>query len=130
MLTHNGRWPSSILLPLFLALGAQGCSGSDPETPAIDAHALSVCVDEDGDGRGDGCDAGSDCNDTDPSIYDTCDCDPAVPETGCPCPEQGVHVICGPVELPIGHQTACGYGTMACNQGTWAACIINGTLTS
>jgi hypothetical protein len=78
------------LLQLALTLALAGCSGSTNGGPSVDAGAdvavtfpdgpAPSCpggVDQDGDGYGIGCPAGTDCNDSDPSMSagtkETCD---------------------------------------------------------
>jgi hypothetical protein len=88
------------------------------------------CVDEDGDGYGDGCALGYDCNDSTASVYpgadELCDqidnnCDERVDE-GCPCTD-GVLQSCytGSEEsLGIGR---CHAGWQICSLGEWGTCI-------
>src|SRR5688500_4401386 len=82
------------------------------------------CSDGDGDGFGDHCTAGLDCDDSDPDVRpgatETCDaidqdCDGAV-DTGCAC-EDGASRACG------SDTGVCEAGTQSCEDGTWAECV-------
>jgi hypothetical protein len=120
------------LVPFAFALAPAlflGCTSSEKGTYSLQGdEGASVCHDEDGDGYGDGCRAGADCDDSDPSVTDACyRC--STPGPGCPCDVDGQHAGCGKVESVVGDQTVCGHGVMACESGTWGACVINNSVT-
>ncbi|MBK6919462.1 MAG: putative metal-binding motif-containing protein [Deltaproteobacteria bacterium] len=87
-------------------------SGSMTNGSGVDTNDPD-CVDEDGDGYGESCIAGTDCNDDDPDVNpgapETCDgtdenCDDMI-DNGCECPDDGVSGNCnmptdlGPLEV-------------------------------
>jgi len=80
------------------------------------------CVDIDGDGFGDGCVQGPDCDETNPKLNTYCPpCDNGIYE-GCPCLNDGSSIACysgDPAFLGIG---ACQAGQQDCVGGYWTAC--------
>lgn len=112
---------------LVLAVLLGGCSGSDAGSPGFGPHAhggdASVdCIDRDGDGYGDGCAEGSDCDDRDPAVQSGCKrC--ALPNDGCACAEGSQPVACY-----LDKSTAedgivmCHEGTRYCRDGIWSGC--------
>ncbi len=77
-------------------------SVSSGQTEGTDSGPDDDCIDEDGDGFGEGCNAGGDCDDSDPEInpgqMELCDdidqnCDND-PMAGCECPDDGVAGDC------------------------------------
>ena len=79
-------------------------------------------VDQDGDGFGQNCGRGPDCDDTRASITNECfACMHDAP--GCKCATEGVRQSCGKVTAQVGMQTTCVSGQMACANGTWGACV-------
>lgn len=92
--------------------------------PLGDADAGLACIDEDGDGYGEGCPAGADCAPLDPDIHpgaiEECDgvdndCSGAADE-GCTCTDGATR--------PCGRDTgACIAGEQLCASGSWATCV-------
>lgn len=80
----------------------------------LDASA-GDCVDEDGDGFGDGCEAGADCDDTDPTIHDGCKAPPPPPDC-----TSGETRTCK-VQLPMnGMVASCFVGIERCKDQRWS----------
>lgn len=110
---------------------APGCQhdptrGTAPEAAPV--YGTVNCVDNDGDGYGDGCRAGPDCNDNDPAVTNECyRCKTGGP--GCPCTDEGLRKSCGRVEADVGSQVVCGQGVTVCSNGVWGDCIINNAVT-
>jgi hypothetical protein len=85
------------------------------------------CKDQDGDGRGEGCDGGSDCDDSDPELGASCEADLATCEAdpfakGCPC-YSGLTQRCysgSPSTADVGE---CRGGQHFCPQGLWTSCM-------
>ena len=134
------------VLALAVALFAVACGGDEagtttpvedtgtvPDADQPDETASSdgavICIDNDGDGYGEGCPLGFDCNDGAAHIYDGAeercdyvdnDCDGDVDEE-CPCLE-GTIIACytGPIgTLGIGR---CSAGWQMCDGGDWTEC--------
>ncbi|MEZ4226607.1 MAG: choice-of-anchor L domain-containing protein [Polyangiaceae bacterium] len=98
-----------------------------PGLGASDAGSIA-CVDNDHDGFGNGCAAGADCDDSDPSSGNECyAC--IQPRPGCPCTSQGQRASCGQVQSTVGKQVTCGYGETVCDGGVYGECIINNSVT-
>ena len=103
------------------------CS-DDPTAPALrelerPAPSNPACSDADGDGFGDGCAKGADCDDADPSVTNGCyRCQDHAP--GCPCPYEAQRVPCGKVTVtqPELGTVVCGDGGQVCTNGVWSAC--------
>lgn len=119
------------VLALLAAVTAAplACSDKDP-LPGMSGSGgqHGTCVDEDGDGYGDGCAAGTDCDDADPSVtYECYACNK--PRPGCPCSTEGQRADCGQVESQVGEQVTCGYGETICQGGVWGSCVINNSVT-
>lgn len=131
------HWLRRIKLP-HVALAATvlavvipfGCLANNDDVAGrsnLEDPNTSLCIDEDGDGFGKGCNKGSDCDDLNPSSTDECyRCMSA--NKGCPCSAEGEHANCGKVEIKIGDQTVCGQGQAVCSNGTWGECIINNSV--
>ena len=84
---------------------------------------VSPCVDRDGDGFGEACVAGPDCDDDNPAV--TRECRACLrPDTGCPCVDGAPAVPCnlatGTTEE--GPEGVCHLGQRSCRQGAWSAC--------
>ena len=82
----------------------------------------AVCSDRDGDGYGQGCDGGHDCDDRDPQVHEGClRC--ATPERGCACADGSAPVSCY-LEKTIADDGTemCHEGTRYCRDGTWSSC--------
>jgi hypothetical protein len=90
--------------------GTQGATSQGDGNDGNDGVDGAQCIDGDGDGYGEGCAAGPDCDDTDPAINpgagESCDgidenCDGLV-DNGCDCPEDGVSGACNnPTDLGV-----------------------------
>jgi streptogramin lyase len=84
------------------------------------------CVDADGDGRGEHCKAGPDCDDHDARLGERCDaaakaCVDAPFAAGCPCPV-GAHRACFTGDGDVLGIGECRAGEQRCNTGVWTAC--------
>ena len=98
-------------------------SGSLGEVRAADDAGLDEveCIDEDGDGFGEGCIL-ADCDDEDPEVTDACfGC--SIPTEGCPCEPGTEPEFCKPPPVEIGGETViCNEGTRYCRDGEWTVC--------
>ena len=85
-----------------------------------DATANNSCVDNDGDGFGEGCAAGLDCDDSNSAVQ-VCDCESG-DYAGCSCDgDQTITCFEGlPEQADVG---ACRSGTRQCENGEWSACV-------
>jgi len=87
--------------------------------PGLDG---GVCADRDGDGFGDGCARGRDCDDGNAAVTHEClRC--LEPDLGCSCAQGAEPVACflDPSDLG-GGQLMCHEGTRHCRNGAWGAC--------
>ena len=101
---------------------AMGCGAQEePQAEAVPVTQPLTCSDRDGDGYGQGCDAGSDCDDDDPTENVECAADCSQPAEGCPC-EPGTHPVdCIP---DLEHdEVFCNEGTRYCRDGQWTTCM-------
>jgi streptogramin lyase len=112
------------LLGLLRGFGSLALCG---QLALLCACAAEECKDRDGDGRGEGCDRGSDCDDSDPKLgascetaLTTCSADPFA--KGCVC-YAGVVQLCysGPAATEGVGQ--CLPGQHFCPQGLWTSCM-------
>ena len=114
-----------------MLLSPMACGGdkSLPGSPGGGSGgSAATCVDRDGDGFGDGCLSGKDCDDDDPKSTSGCyAC--SKPRPGCPCSNEGQRVACGQMESKVGAQVTCGYGETVCEGGSYGECIINNSVT-
>ncbi len=106
--------------------------GTDVLTTAPDADAAPapldaaadvslVCVDEDGDGFGENCAAGADCDDLNPHFGADCpDCSLG-DFAGCPCSSKKAKPCYGGDTAWLG-KGACKGGTHTCDAGYWSVC--------
>jgi hypothetical protein len=95
--------------------------GDDPGAPG---HP-GACFDGDGDGFGQNCARGPDCDDTRATVTNECfACLHDIP--GCKCAAEGVRKSCGKVSAQVGNQTTCASGAMVCKSGSWGECIPDG----
>jgi hypothetical protein len=85
-----------------------------------------ACIDHDGDGYGQYCALGPDCDDNDPTITDQCRrC--AATGQDCPCKAGTMPVTCKPPTIiGDGGTFVCSEGTRYCRDGYWSACEILG----
>ncbi|RLB55852.1 MAG: hypothetical protein DRI34_09975 [Deltaproteobacteria bacterium] len=79
------------------------------------------CRDEDGDGYGDNCLLGPDCDDDDPTLNFSCDCD-TLPHAGCPCDGNDEPECFEADEKFIG-VGACRAGKRHCENGAFSTCL-------
>ena len=136
------RWSALVLAILLAACSSEYSNSSGPAGEADAASADSVwgewravepdgtatpntCpegVDKDGDGFGPGCDAGDDCDDTNPFFTIYCPpCNNGI-YPGCPCSEPNKTIPCydgDPAFLGVG---VCVKGDQTCIGGYWSAC--------
>jgi hypothetical protein len=122
---------SGLIAVLMVLVAACASSGPDndeaaesfgptPRPSLVDgAVTQGSCVDHDGDGYGEGCAAGDDCDDSDANYGAECPCLAAVP--GCFCDREGMSDGCGHVNTGA----SCGEGRSACTDGVWQECILN-----
>ncbi len=110
----KARWTRCLPWVLLLSLPVSGCDcdGGGGEGP---------CVDEDGDGYGPGCALGPDCDDTDPQVNFSCDCE-VVPREGCPCTDEEP-IDCFEAGPALLAHPPCRAGLRSCTAGTWGACV-------
>ena len=73
------RYWMTLVLAGLVVLGVRGCDCGD-----VQDQTYEDCVDNDGDGYGENCMLGPDCDDEDPQMNFSCDCED-VPHAGCPC---------------------------------------------
>ena len=94
--------------------------------PVASACSEIECKDEDGDGYGEGCQAGPDCDDGDPSRVQACDlesvdCEAEPEARGCLCTGSGTRACYLGPDGTEGVGT-CRGGRHFCNQGRWTRC--------
>jgi streptogramin lyase len=101
---------------LFIGTRACDCSNS-----SVVDEQFEDCVDNDGDGFGEKCQLGADCNDEDPNLTFSCDCETEAYE-GCPCNE-GDSIECFESTkkeyIGVG---ICRTGTRSCQEGSFSSC--------
>jgi hypothetical protein len=107
-----------------VALMLSGCVEKMDSIASYATHgrgAAGVCQDDDGDGFGEGCDEGPDCDDSDRWIHEGCRC--VRIDEGCACEPGQEPVACElePTEDEHGY-TVCHEGTRFCRNGVWTAC--------
>ncbi|HEY2734497.1 MAG TPA: hypothetical protein VGI70_10965 [Polyangiales bacterium] len=114
---------------LFTILTCAACGGgghhkSTPGTPVgnDDDAGSQACIDNDGDGFGVNCSAGSDCDDDDPTVTDEClRCNS--PSKSCPCTPGTKSVACTPPPVRVeGGELVCHEGSRYCRDGAWGDC--------
>ena len=110
-------------------LGVFAC-GDDAAPPKKVSHSDAgnefACVDDDGDGFGEYCDKGVDCDDTDPNVTDECRrC--KTPKLNCPCKAGTMPMKCDPPDMHVaGGTLVCSEGTRYCRDGFYSDCEIIG----
>jgi len=97
-------------------LGTRGCT-----CDGVTDEQYEDCVDNDGDGYGENCRLGPDCDDDDPNLNFSCDCD-VVPHEGCPCKE-GEELDCFEADERFLGVGLCKEGKRTCQDGEYTACI-------
>jgi hypothetical protein len=88
----------------------------------VETKDAGACQDSDGDGYGEGCESGGDCNDSDEAVHSGCtQC--VTPQQGCSCAEAAKPVSCylSPTADDNGTMM-CHEGTRYCREGRWSAC--------
>jgi len=110
--------------PVFAVLLLVACAETG-RTPLVGAGARDgglLCTDEDGDGFGEGCARGGDCNDTDPLAHQGClSC--VNPAEGCACDNSNKPISCYLEPSPSDDGgVMCHEGTRYCRDGGWSAC--------
>lgn len=115
-----------VALGALFSLAATACGSSDDGYSP--AHFGAPCVDEDGDGFGNGCGAGLDCDDA--SLAATDECYRCLDHAeGCPCDVEGEREACGVVSVRTEESIVCGLGERVCAGGAWAECVVNNAST-
>jgi hypothetical protein len=104
------------LLAAFLVMGIGSCSSEGFDDPQY-----TDCVDQDGDGYGDNCMLGPDCDDGNPALNFSCDCG-LNPHEGCPC-NPGDEMSCFEAETRFLGVGSCMAGKRQCDNGEWSACV-------
>ena len=81
-----------------------------------------ACTDRDGDGYGQNCAYGRDCNDDDPNSTNECrDC--VYPERGCSCNDGQAPISCFLPDKELeGGNVMCSEGSRYCRDGLWSGC--------
>lgn len=112
-------WAAGVWAALAVAAACSG-GGGEPGGPI--SAGESTCVDRDGDGYGEGCAAGHDCDDDDPETSTQClRC--AQPNTGCPCALGTQPIACYLDKTEADDGTVmCNEGTRYCRDSRWSAC--------
>lgn len=105
------------ILAGYLAFSLLGCDCSGG--PADNNY--EDCVDKDGDGYGQGCMLGPDCNDSDPALNFSCDC-AVVPHQGCACSAIQAE-DCFEADLKFKSVGLCVGGKRQCVGGKYSACL-------
>jgi hypothetical protein len=108
---------------LVVACGgsASDSSSNEGQTLSLDADkAGSECVDEDGDGFGEGCSEGADCDDSDDTMFEQCDVCLDSAE-GCAC-DPGVKPVSCDLEAVDPATKLCKTGLRHCRDGLWTGC--------
>src|SRR3990172_1160102 len=105
---------------LLALLTLAGCEVDETHGGATPA----TCHDTDGDGFGQSCVDGPDCDETDAEVHEGCSwCSSSRPEAGCPCEGQSV-VDCysnDPIVNENGEEV-CQAGERHCIDGAWSTC--------
>jgi hypothetical protein len=100
------------------ACSSLACEGEGSEHP-LAAPLEKVCIDEDGDGYGIGCDLGPDCDDHDPAHHDDCAAPRDESEATC---EEGEEEDCKVILGTHNGVTDCFVGVRTCIDGAWSNC--------
>jgi YVTN family beta-propeller protein len=119
---------SDTLEPIWATDTRHQNPGNPPDGDSLgeadEAMPIPECeADEDGDGFGDGCFLGPDCDEGNPKLNVYCPpCDYGIYE-GCPCSNLGNIIDCypeDPIYLGVGECTA---GQQQCDDGYWGPCV-------
>ncbi|MFO0678290.1 MAG: hypothetical protein U0169_17265 [Polyangiaceae bacterium] len=112
----------------IVALLSTACGkNSTSDSTTIPGGDQITCVDPDGDGYGNGCILGTDCEEGNPAVSNQCaKC--SNHEEGCPCSNAGQRIECGIVKThdKATNSVSCGYGGQVCESGKWSACQLGG----
>jgi hypothetical protein len=113
--------PLTVLTVAVLVLGACVDSRGKP-LPGVSPDEPATCDDSDGDGFGEGCTQGGDCDDRDPDVHTGCTrC--VAPAQGCACDEGSKPVSCYREPSTTDEGTVmCHEGTRYCRDRSWSAC--------
>ena len=123
---EGGYWSGCVaeVLP-----AAESCNGLDDDCDGSVDEGLPGCVappdctDDDGDGYGQGCAKGSDCNDGNPNFTTDCpDCAQAN-HPGCPCTNAGQQTFCYSGDQSLVGKGVCKAGKRICGGGYWSECL-------
>lgn len=111
-------WLPGVLATMVIPVMLWGCcsderAGGKKENP--------LCVDNDGDGYGENCNAGADCNDFNPEQTE-CNCDEGN-FPGCECDEGSAAESCFSGLPELEGVGSCKGGTRSCENGKWTPCI-------
>ena len=113
---------------LLVSMIFAACAPDDPRpvaqrsTSAVGDEPVVVgCIDADGDGFGENCTRGRDCDEQDPAVTNECyRC--SVPTEGCDCPDEQAPVACDvDTNAPVTDDT-CWVGQRTCVNGNWSRC--------
>lgn len=127
---HTGSDPTEDTAFSFGRKADNGTSGGSQTTvdvvtydPENDVFLFPPCDgDWDGDGFGEGCIQGPDCDDTNPMLNIYCPpCDNGIYQ-GCPCSNPGAEVACYPGDPDFIGIGACSMGAQSCIGGYWGPC--------
>jgi hypothetical protein len=104
---------STILFALLIASPGCGDAADEGTDAPAPLPAAAECIDNDGDGLGEGCLAGPDCDDSNPG-----ECEPSEPE-GC---DEGATRECKVWLKNNGKVKNCFVGVQVCSGGAWGEC--------
>jgi hypothetical protein len=116
----------AVSLSLFCVVSCGDDEAPPKKAVHRDAGDEYACVDEDGDGFGQYCDRGSDCDDEDPNVTDECRrC--RLPTLNCPCKPGTEPTKCNPPDIHVeGGTLVCSEGTRYCRDGFYSDCEVIG----
>jgi hypothetical protein len=103
-------------------VGACSVPHAEPGAREGGDAGTAECADRDGDGYGEGCPWGADCDDRDRAVHAGClRC--ALPDEGCPCTGEAAPVECFLDKTEADDGTImCHEGTRYCRDGAWSGC--------
>ena len=118
---------SSALL-LLLGMGTVNCGSEAPTYAPRHGAPAPTCVDDDGDGFGESCAPGPDCDDSDPEVWDDCPGSSSSSGGGgeggqapAEC-EDGATKACKVILGEHNGVKSCFEGTETCYAGAWGPC--------
>ncbi len=115
MLLRGCRGSGSIGLAASVCVLLAGCCGGR-------LTSGGGCIDHDGDGYGQSCAAGADCDDQNPFYHVGCPDCAAGEAPGCPCSGAGFSVTCFGADPALIGVGVCRSGMMQCDGRNWGAC--------